>query len=715
MSNRKILKVIHPKKPTTRIEAAAGDELFQFNACGTVEIQAAADGIESGVPSFTLLGYTGGVMSVWRGATVIDLAGLSLPKSVPVLHDHDASDPVGHGTPSIEGSNLTLSGTFSVAESASAQKIIASSKRSFPWQASVGVAVAKFEKAAAGQEVSVNGQTFTAGNDGLYVIRAGSLREISIVPLGADTNTTVNVAASAANTPQETKMNEFEKWLQAGGFDPATVTEAQKVTLKATYDAEQKKQPRSSDRSTDDILASARRERDRCSKIAALVEEAASTPGADLDALTDLSASAIAEKWTLQDTELAILRATRPKPPRRDVSGGFDRPELMQDRLTAAAMISAGNDENDVAKTYGDQATSGALKAYGRNIGLQEMILTAAKANGYVGRDRVTESNYRQLLDWSVKPQVQAAGFSTIDLSSILGAVANKALASVQAEPTWLVPFLSAARSHTNFHSHTVLTPQTTGLLPIVGPGGEIEHLQMSEESYTRQVATYAAMLRISRTDIVNDDLGVFSDNAAQLSRKAFRTREKALLTKIMASAAGASHFTAARGNYVTGGGTALSIAALDNALKAFRNTTGPDGDPIMIEPKYLLVPPTLEATARQLVAPMSRLIATDHAAAGAVLAPDANIYAGRFEVLTSAYLELATITGYSTAYWYLLADPAVLPCYEVSYLNGNQAPTVNFFGLETDPNTLGMAWRIFWDFGADAAQWRAGVKSAGA
>jgi len=710
MSNRRRKK---NKARGMYLAAAAADDSFQFNATGTVDITAAAG--EGKVPSFSLLGYTGGVMSVWRGATVIDLAGLALPKTLPVLHDHDPGDPVGHGTPTIEGSNLTLSGTFSVAESTSAQKIIASAKREFPWQASVGVAVTRFEVAKAGQDVTVNGQSFTAGRDGLYVIRAGKLREISIVPLGADADTSVNVAARAANSRKENTMNKFEKWLTAMGLDVETITDDQRTKLQAKFDAEQTPAtPAIGNRTISTVLEATRKERERQDLIAALLSQQL-VGGADPDTMEVIAQQAIEEQWSADKAELAFLRATRPRIGKPGRNEGTVPPEMIQSMLTAAALVSAGHDENDVAKQCGEKALGGALKAYGRTMGLQELILTAAKANGYVGRDRVTESNYHGLLNWATKPHIQAAGFSTIDLSSILGSVANKALATVQADPIWLTPALAAPRSHTNFHSHTVLTPQLTGDIPVVGPGGEVEHLEYGEESYTRQVATYAAMLRISRTDIVNDDLGVFNDNAAALARKAFRTREKTMLTALMASAAGASHFTAARGNYITGATTALGIVGLNEAIAAFRGATGPDGDPIMVEPKYLLVPPTLEATARQLVAPMSRLIATDQTAIAAAVGPDANIYAGRFEVLVSPYLEAATITGYSTAYWYLLADPSTLPCYEVSYLNGAQAPTVNFFGLETDPDTLGMAWRIFWDFGCDAAQWRAGVKAAGA
>ncbi len=42
-----------------------------------------------------------------------------------------------------------------------------------------------------------------------------------------------------------------------------------------------------------------------------------------------------------------------------------------------------------------------------------------------------------------------------------------------------------------------------------VGPAGEIKHGTLGDNTMTAQVASYAKMLSITRTDIINDDLGV--------------------------------------------------------------------------------------------------------------------------------------------------------------------------------------------------------------
>lgn len=512
-------------------------------------------------------------------------------------------------------------------------------------------------------------------------------------------------------------MDKFEQWLQAKGFDPATVTETQKTSLRASYDAELKASGQGSPTFSkiDEEIAEGRRqtaiEDMTASAVRALPNSEKAVQGESLKALCE---KAIKDKWTVQAFDTELLRAKRPPwipPTGRETS--YDKGKALE----AATLLSCGFREDAVAKMYGDQNISAARTNYPA-MGLKDLVRYCARANGYQGNDSATGSNLDELVRWGKAPQIQATGFSTVDLSGILGNVANKAIAAESISPIWLAPQLAGVASHSNFHSHTVYSAIQTATMEKVGPTGEIKHADMSEESYTRQLYTYAQILRVSRTDVVNDDLGVFASRARTMVEAAFKTRELALFTKIMVSGAGSTHFTAARGNYVSGATSALSITGLNLAIAAFRNLKGPDGSPMMIEPSILLIPPTLEATGRELLtAGSSKFTRTGETLGTAIFQSDANVFAGRFggAPLVSPYLEWSAITGSSAAYWYMFADPQRYPCYEVSYLNGQQAPTVTNYGIDSDPDTLGIAWRIFWDFGVDTALWRAGVKVAGA
>ena len=48
-------------------------------------------------------------------------------------------------------------------------------------------------------------------------------------------------------------------------------------------------------------------------------------------------------------------------------------------------------------------------------------------------------------------------------------------------------------------------------------------------------------------------------------------------------------------------------------------------------------------------------------------------------------------------------------------FLDGRQSPVVEFFGLDSDVNTLGMSWRCYIDAGFAAGDFRSAVKNDGA
>jgi hypothetical protein len=86
-----------------------------------------------------------------------------------------------------------------------------------------------------------------------------------------------------------------------------------------------------------------------------------------------------------------------------------------------------------------------------------------------------------------------------------------------------------------------------------VGPTGEIKHGTLSQETYTMQAKTYAKMLALTRTDIINDDLGAFNDLRMRLGLGASIKMNKVAWTAFLAASNAGTFWTAARGNLVTG------------------------------------------------------------------------------------------------------------------------------------------------------------------
>ncbi len=67
---------------------------------------------------------------------------------------------------------------------------------------------------------------------------------------------------------------------------------------------------------------------------------------------------------------------------------------------------------------------------------------------------------------------------------------------------------------------------------------------------------------------------------------------------------------------------------------------------------------------------------------------------------------------GASAAAWYLFANPNVLPAFEIVFLNARRTPVIE--RVEMPPNTLGMGFRSYIDFGVNSQDHRAAVKVTG-
>jgi hypothetical protein len=252
----------------------------------------------------------------------------------------------------------------------------------------------------------------------------------------------------------------------------------------------------------------------------------------------------------------------------------------------------------------------------------------------------------------------------------------------------------------------------------LVGADGELKHATFGEEAYTNAVDTYGRTAALTRKMIINDDLGALSAVPIKLGRGAGLGINKVFWTAFLGATAGSaisnfwcSSVTAAadgmNNNYFTGSGTTLQSSQLAVAEQMFKDQVDPNGEPLGYDPKLLLVPTSLWVTARELnnstkvVGPTS------------AKTPDANIFAGMFEPITTPYLSNSRYTGYSTTAWYLLADPMDVAIIEMAFLNGQEAPTVQTFQME--PNQLGIQMTCFLDFGVSLQNKRAGVKSKGA
>ena len=687
--------------------------LFRIAAgAGSVELVAAAaseSGSPAKLPTIKMTAYNGGAMDVgWGLPVVIDLKGVDIAGHArPILKDHDPSQVVGHTTKiaKADGKSLVIDAVVSGTGDA-AREVVANSANGFPWQASVGVHARNYEYVKEGSNAKANGQEFSGP---LYIVRKGILAESSVVAMGADNTTSTSIAARL-NHQGETDMK-FDKWLEAKGFDAATITDGQRSTLQAAYDAETKvtaaapaPSPEAPTAGTTDVVANIadyrKAQAAESARIAAIRVACAGKHGA-------IEAQAIADGWDESKTELAVLRAERAAAPAGHVRGNAD-PAKRAKSIVAALAMAAGVPEAAVAKDRGFDAPvmEAALSREFRNISLHAMMHDCiAASGGYAPRGRVDNEFIRCALDADRK--IQASGFSGAALTNILGAVGNKValnqFESIEMVGTQFCQVYDA----TNFQTFTMVRLMENGAFAEVGPGGELKHGDLSEDAYTNKVKTRGMMLTLTRQDIFNDDLGKFNQMVGMLGRNAAIALESHVFTVLMANAG--THFGTGNKNYISGAATVLGIDGFTSAEQKMLDMVDSSGKPILLSPKNLVVPTSLKVTAQLL---MSQILINESTSTDKGK-PAANPHAGKCKVLASPYINNSSITNNSSTAWFIFADPNAAPCQQIAFLNGQRTPTIETG--EADFNTLGMSWRGYFDFGSKLIDPRGAVMSKGA
>ena len=696
---------------------------------------------------------------------VLRMDGARLPDAgqVPLLDTHDRStirsQPGSTRALRIEGDQLV--GRRHFAATQDGQDAESKVRDGHLTDGSIGYQVLRAVTIEAGQTAEVEGRTYTAGPDRpLRVALEWAVREDSLCSIGADGAAKVRAVPTYVGTSPPTPTSNgkdsnmtFDQWLAKHAIDAARCTPAEMTALRACFDADnaagreaalaaifsartapaaQNPPPPATAApplpsstgaaapagdatraAADPAIVAAvgaamdQREAAAAARVTAIRELAdfGQVPAAALD-------HAIAQGMTVDAARAHFLAATRAaRGTGADVSHApapaihihAGRGEAAQPVLEAA-----------LCRTYHVDTEARLLAEYGpetmnrtdalRGLGLRELAAICAASEG-IRLPRAVGGDYMR----------RAA--STLALPGILGNVANKAVAGAFLATRQIAPRISRPVSVRNFHTQTVYSLALNGDLELVGNTGQLDHLNAGEESWTRKLQTRGAVLRISRQDWIDDDAGAFVDNGQRIGRKCVLSRERATGLLVNATGAGASFFTTDHANYISGAATNLQHAALSQLVTAFRNQTGPDGDPVSIEPRILVVPPELEEIALALMDPNRTLIATAlGSTAAAKKEPAANVWAGKFSVEVWEWLN-KTIAGTagSTTAWYLFASPADVAAVEIAYLDGNQQPTLEFFGISQDVDVLGMSWRAFWDFAPNLAEFRAAAKSKGA
>jgi hypothetical protein len=172
--------------------------------------------------------------------------------------------------------------------------------------------------------------------------------------------------------------------------------------------------------------------------------------------------------------------------------------------------------------------------------------------------------------------------------------------------------------------------------------------------------------------------------------------------------------------NEINGSVNLLTIANLETGVEAMASWRDPGGSPIMNRPKYLVVPPALEMTARQILTSTVKMW-TESAGGGATAYPTTNVLNQMgLELIVDPWLPILDADNGATG-WYLFADPSDIAALEAAHLSGHENPEIcmkasnkvsigggELGAMTGDFATDNVFYRVRVIFGAVKLDWRA-------
>lgn len=652
-----------------------------------LDIQAAESG-ESQVVKMHGVAYSGADILQWRGSMVIDLSGMQFAPQIPLMYSHynDPSGKLGEVVAKVSDNQLFVDGVIT-SQSDVAKQIVADGKLS-KWQLSVGANILAQRFVDEGEKAVVNGIEFKGP---IYVVSKSLLREVSVVAIGADKGASMEITASldmselhVTNpiTQGEKEMNGENKDAvnaasQTGGENkPATIeaanVSASELNAKAIAEAAEKA-------SAEAIKA----ERQRVAEIHDICR----------GDCPDIQAKAEAEGWSVERTRKEVLDFVRANRPQigPNVSTGKEK-SVEKNQIECALCMRLGIGEDKLLKSYNEATVEAAQEI--SDISLKEVVHECMRIDGKTPTRSVGMNN-----------DDIRAGFSTVSLPGILGNVANKVMMKSYEALSPAAFRLCSVGSLTDFKESNRYRLTDMGNLEPIAADGEIKEGGLTEEHAKNKIDTYGKKFCLTRKMIVDDDLDAFAKIPAMMGQRAAKLIDQLFFTRLVANPTqddGVALFHSNHHNLIPSSGT-FGKSSLEAAIQLFENQTDADGQPIAVTPRKLLVPTSLKFAAKELLhsALMVAAGSTD------ALKPAYNVLSDEnLEIVSSPYLA-------NTADWYLFGNPAEIDTFEIGFLKGKRTPTIQ--QGDTDFNTLGMWFRIYFDVGVREQDFRGVLKVIGA
>ena len=303
--------------------------------------------------------------------------------------------------------------------------------------------------------------------------------------------------------------------------------------------------------------------------------------------------------------------------------------------------------------------------------------------------------------------EVVAAAFTqgTSDFPVLLENAMHKTLQAAYATAALTWNRFCATGSVSDFRAHNRYRTGSFGSLDSVNELGEFVNKSIPDgEKASITAGTKGNIINLSRTAIINDDLGAFVGLSNMLGRAAARTVEADVYALLALNSGagptmgdGKALFHADHGNITTG--AAITMAALDLDRVAMASQKDVSGnDYLDLRPAVLLVPIGLGGTARSIN--------------DAQYDPDTANKLQKPNIVNGLFRDIVDTPRMTGTRRYLFADPSEAPVLEVAFLDGNQNP---YLELQNGFDVDGARYKVRLDYGVGAIDYRGAVTNAGA
>lgn len=317
---------------------------------------------------------------------------------------------------------------------------------------------------------------------------------------------------------------------------------------------------------------------------------------------------------------------------------------------------------------------------------------------------------------------------TTSDFPYLFGDVLDRqVLASYKAvDPVWKAFVKMSTNRDFKVSRRFAITGGDQYLAEVVEKG-EYLASERTEAKFDLSVKKYGRQFDISWESLINDDLGALKDTPERFARAAIRTEHR--IVTAMYADDGGTHLAGNLYDLLTAGEINESVALLtlpnlELGVQAMASFLDANGEPIMNRAKYLVVPPGLELTARQILTSVTKMwLEWQVRAAGGtpVAYPTTNVIAQYgLTLIVDPYLPVLDATNGLTG-WYLFADPKDIAALEVAHLRGHERPEICMKAsdkvaiggapispLEGDFISDNVLYRVRLCFGGTKLDWRA-------